>query len=87
MSVRSELRNQAMLRDGGMCQWPPYCPLGPLEMAHVIPAGSGGKDTIDNVVMLCKWHHDMHDGRVPRKLREYRMLWSAFLALKHGYNQ
>ncbi len=91
MSIRSELRDAAMERAGGRCEWPgcgtatDWTWLGGLEMSHIIPMGSGGKDTIENVWMLCKYHHDMHDGRVPRKLREYRLLALAYVAVKYGY--
>lgn len=85
MSIKSELRAEAMERDHGQCQWP-NCGRGRLlEMAHIIPSGSGGKDHIENVVMLCKYHHDMHDGREQRKLREYRLLLLGYVTEKHGY--
>ena len=66
MSVRSELRAAALERDGYRCQWP-GCGLrggGPmLEMAHLTQLSQGGPDTLENVVMLCKTHHDWLDNR------------------------
>jgi hypothetical protein len=56
-------------------------------MAHIVPLGSGGKDVIEGVVMLCRFHHDMHDGRQQRSLWEYRQLMLAYVALKNGYEQ
>lgn len=32
-------------------------------MAHIIPKGSGGSNTLGNVAMLCKQVHDAYDGR------------------------
>jgi hypothetical protein len=64
-----ELRDEAMTRDRG-CRWPgcehtvDYA--NPLEMAHLSHRGMGGSaeaDTLENVVMLCKIHHDCLDGR------------------------
>lgn len=79
------LRAEAVARDGG-CMWPPSCDLpGRLEMAHIIPKGSGGSDTINNVVMLCKYHHDLHDGREQRRLREYRLLLQGYVWERYGY--
>lgn len=78
-----------MQRDGGHCQWAGGCYMihYGLEMAHIIPVGSGGEDRIENVLMLCKFHHDMHDGRRERSLREYRLLLKDWVALKYGYER
>lgn len=85
MSVRSELRAAAMERALFGCEWPPaHHPIGRLEMAHVIPLGSGGRDEISNVWMLCKYHHDMYDGREKRSLGEQRRLVQAYLSLLRG---
>jgi len=73
MSVRSELRAQAMERDGG-CLWPDDGQHdGPLEMAHLQQASQGGPDTLDNVVMLCQFHHDVLDNRTVKGRREAMM--------------
>lgn len=65
----AELRPIVYERDGG-CVWP-GCTLlltqgNPLEMAHLRHRGMGGSKTAntpDNAVMLCRWHHDVFDGR------------------------
>lgn len=88
MSIRSQLRAEALERDDHRCQWPGcnQTGAGNLDMAHIVPVGSGGKDVIENVLMLCKaWHHDMHDGRSQRSLHEYRLLLLDWLYLRHGY--
>ena len=89
MSIRSDLRAEALERDGWQCAWP-TCDVEAswLEMAHIWPIGMGGRrdaDVIDNVWMLCKYHHDLFDGRVPQKQREYRALAAAYVAGRHGY--
>lgn len=66
----SDLRAAALERDQA-CRWPgcgfaiePFT--NPLEMAHLTHRGMGGStevNTLDEVVMLCKAHHDCLDGR------------------------
>ena len=88
MSIRSDLRAEAMERDGNRCAWPTCYSTTWLEMAHIFPIGMGGRrdsDTIDNVWMLCKDHHDHFDGRSPQRQREYRNLAAAYVAERHGY--
>ena len=88
MSVRSDLRAVALERDGYRCAWPGCDHSEWLEMAHIWPIGMGGRqddDTIGNVWMLCKWHHDLFDGRSPQRQREYRALAAAYVAVSHGY--
>lgn len=63
------LRLQAFDRDQG-CRWP-SCDravdyANPLEMAHLHHRGMGGSvevNTLDEVVMLCRIHHNCLDGR------------------------
>jgi hypothetical protein len=85
MTDRAELR--AILADwtGNRCQWP-NCDEGgsPLQLAHVFGVGMGGRpsaDTIDNVALLCKYHHDLLDGRTHINLRyELAQLLNSYLA-------
>ena len=74
MSVRSELRAEALIRAGYKCEWPGCHETRWLEMSHIIPLGSGGKDELDGVWILCKPCHDLYDGRAPFKRRELRVL-------------
>ena len=88
MSTRSELREEALVRAGSVCEWPGCDETRWLELAHIWPIGMGGRpdaDTISNVWMLDKWHHDLFDGRVPQKQREYRALAEAYVAERYGY--
>lgn len=69
-ATRSELRIQALARDG-RCVW---CAVtgqktdrsDVLESAHLRGIGAGGRksgDTLENLITLCRWHHDLLDGR------------------------
>lgn len=89
MSVLSELRAEAMERSGGRCEWPDchsadWTGLGRLEMSHIIPLGSGGKDELSNVWILDKYHHDFYDGRSPFKRRELRLLVVELMEWRRG---
>jgi predicted restriction endonuclease len=66
-----QLRAAAIERDGHRCRFPtcelPLTAVNPLEMAHLHGKQMGGsryRNVIDNVVMLCKHHHDWLDGRL-----------------------
>ena len=74
MSVRSELRADRLELDGHNCRWPGAWHEGPLQMAHLEQASQGGADTIDNVVILCRAHHDVLDNRANLKGRRTAIL-------------
>ena len=89
VSIRSDLRAEAMLRDIG-CRWPTFEPAnyheGPLEMCHIVQSSQGGPDTLENVVMLCKRHHDILDNRVAKGRRAAILdVVRGFLMFKVGY--
>jgi hypothetical protein len=61
-----------MKRDGGMCQWPGCGMTTELQMAHLVHRGMGGSpkaNVLENVVMLCTYHHDILDGRAEKGRR------------------
>lgn len=68
----------------GACEWPGCEHRGPYEMAHVHGVGMGGRpsaDTLENVALLCRFHHDLLDGRTTRELRvEMAFLLAGYLA-------
>ena len=69
--TRSELRDQVIIRSRGGCEHP-GCVASGSEMAHVIGIGMGGRpsaDRLDNVLWLCRHHHDLLDGREHHGLR------------------
>ncbi|HHH27370.1 MAG TPA: HNH endonuclease [Polyangiaceae bacterium] len=61
------LRDRVIDRARGRCEWP-QCRDPGSEMAHVWPRRMGGSpaaDRLDNVLWLCRRHHDILDGRAP----------------------
>jgi predicted restriction endonuclease len=81
---RGALREEAVERSNGACEWSD-CLSQAEHMAHIEGIGRGGdaaglRDTINNVMMLCIYHHDLLDGRQLMKLREIQ-------ALLHDLNQ
>lgn len=79
---RSELRAERIVIDGHACQWPECDITGSdnLEMAHLEQLSQGGADELGNVVMLCRYHHGILDGRSVFKRRQQTMiLLRAFL--------
>ena len=84
MESLSPLREEALKRAGGRCEWA-YCNDNKwLELAHIQGIGMGGsksrKFDINNVAILCKWHHDIYDGRQSSgKSVAYRDLLKGFL--------
>jgi hypothetical protein len=69
----AELREVCFLRDGFACRWPGcgqewrrgYAD-ETLQMAHLKHRGMGGSkeaNCLDNVITLCRFHHDIFDGR------------------------
>ena len=79
---RSVLRARTVERDGPMCVWP-GCPFPHEHMAHIRGVGMGGRpdaDRLENVAMLCRFHHDLLDGRTHAGLRrEVGMLLASYL--------
>jgi len=89
----SALRDEVFARDGS-CRWP-GCVLpttdawgyehNPLEMAHLVHRGMGGsreRNTLANVVVLCRAHHALLDGRVS----ELKLRWELNEMLRYVVN-
>ena len=86
MAGLTELRNAAMERAMGRCEWPACDDGQDLQLAHNLHRGMGGnpagdRNTIDNVAILCRYHHDVQDGRTVayRRRAVSDLLW-AFIA-------
>lgn len=46
------------------CEWPGCRAHGFMDPAHIRARGQGGgrrKDTFENILMLCRTHHDLYD--------------------------
>ena len=55
------LRPMVWRRDAGRCQWPLYsgvCGLQGFETDHIVNRANGGSDTMENLRVLCKRHHN-----------------------------
>ncbi len=68
-----ELRDDALTRANYRCEFPGCREPGPLEMAHLRHRGMGGSktaNTLENVAILCRWHHAVFDGRDTYNRRE-----------------
>lgn len=84
MENLSHLREIAMERANARCEWA-FCGDNKwLELAHIQGIGMGGnknrKFDIDNVAILCKYHHDIYDGRRNNGTKKaYRDLLKGFL--------
>ncbi len=80
MSVKSELRAEALERCGHQCEWPSPWHEGRLEMAHLVQSSQGGADLLANVVMLCEQHHNVLDnhGPVPKRRQAIMELLQAY---------
>lgn len=83
MADRAELHDQALHLDRFHCAWAGCSVTMHLEMAHLRGVGMGGResaDTISNVAMLCRVHHDLLDGRTHAGLRrELGILLTAWV--------
>ena len=68
---RRDLRAEAEKIDGRGCVWPNCRTVGE-QLAHLRGVGAGGRpsaDTLSNVALLCRFHHDLLDGRSHAGLR------------------
>jgi len=80
-----QLRELALDRANYCCEWPECTTNQWLELAHIIGIGMGGRNKkekfdLDNVVILCKMHHDIYDGRtISMAKKEYRQLLKSYL--------
>lgn len=84
---RRLLRAEAVERDGPMCVWP-GCTFTHEHMAHIRGVGMGGgthRDYLENVAMLCRYHHDLLDGRSHHGLRREVARLLAFYLDERGH--
>lgn len=59
--IPTDVRSRVFLRDGG-CRGRALIPdlscWGKLDPHHILRRSQGGQDTLDNLVTLCRAHHD-----------------------------
>ena len=57
-------RRALMIRDR-ICQYPSCAQTRHLQAHHVVPWAAGGRTDLDNMILLCQWHHTtVHEGGV-----------------------
>jgi hypothetical protein len=62
--VSKPLRRALMIRDK-MCRYPGCHQTRHLDAHHVIPWIQGGRTDLQNLILLCRWHHTaVHEGGV-----------------------
>jgi hypothetical protein len=62
--VSKPQRRALMLRDR-VCQFPGCTRTRHLEAHHVVPWSHGGATDLDNLILLCRWHHTtVHEGGI-----------------------
>jgi hypothetical protein len=62
--VSKAQRRALMIRDG-MCQYPGCDSIRHLKAHHRVPWSAGGRTDLDNLILLCQWHHTVvHEGGV-----------------------
>ena len=87
----SKIREQALQRARYACEWEDCGSKQWLELAHILDIGMGGRSAdkkydLDNVCILCKYHHDIYDGRDPKgSKRAYRELLIGYLNMKYKF--
>jgi hypothetical protein len=63
--VSTAQRRALMIRDHGMCQYPGCHQTRHLKAHHLIPWILGGRTDLENLILLCQWHHTVvHEGGV-----------------------
>lgn len=69
-------RRALMIRDG-MCQFPGCHQTRHLDAHHRVPWSEGGPTDLDNLVLLCQFHHTaVHEGRMSiRRTTGDRLAW------------
>jgi 5-methylcytosine-specific restriction endonuclease McrA len=63
--VSTAQRRALMIRDHGMCQYPSCHQTRHLKAHHLIPWIMGGRTDLENLILLCQWHHTaVHQGGI-----------------------
>ncbi len=72
-------RGLVVERDGGRCQEflddNTPCTYPGTECDHIIPRSQGGSDSVDNLRMLCRWHHNKKTSVEKNFNRTYVSMW------------
>lgn len=58
------------------------CGRKPSDPHHVTTRGAGGKNTPDNLMPLCRWHHiEWHQGGPSKMIQKYSGVFEWLLAM------
>ncbi len=61
----SRAQRRALLIRDGMCRFPGCAQSRHLKAHHVVPWSRGGPTDLDNLILLCQWHHTaVHEGGI-----------------------
>jgi hypothetical protein len=61
----SKAQRRALLIRDRMCRYPGCQQTRHLKAHHVVPWSLGGRTDLDNLILLCQWHHTaVHEGGV-----------------------
>ena len=63
--VSKAQRRALIIRDHGMCQYPGCHQTRHVKAHHLIPWIRGGRTDLENLILLCQWHHTaVHEGGI-----------------------
>ena len=54
---KKRLKKALLKRDGPLCRWPGCNEETDLTLHHFIPQALGGSSTLNNLCLLCEFHH------------------------------
>jgi hypothetical protein len=61
----SKTQRRALLIRDRMCRYPGCHSTRHLKAHHVVPWAAGGRTDLDNLILLCQWHHTaVHEGGI-----------------------
>lgn len=80
-SIPSSVKQKVYARDGGCCVW---CgKYGAMPEAHFIPRSKGGLGIEENILTLCRPHHELFDRGPIEKREEMRTYFRDYLKSKY----
>ncbi len=52
-----QLRSQVIARANGLCEHADSCTYKGIDVDHIVNLAKGGTDSLQNLQLLCTWHH------------------------------
>lgn len=87
LAISEETKDKVWCRDAGRCVW---CRLTQhwsgypgIPEAHYIPRSKGGLGIPENVLTLCRPHHDLYDNGTRKQREKMKMAFSEYLKEWH----